>query len=98
MPGEGVSNWPASPAYRPRAGIAGEAPVAAFRAKVWMKAGEALRKVERFGFALEQLEVSLGIDLLYLRGLREQRYMSAAPRLVGLPGHSRDLSCDTPSP
>ena len=36
--------------------LADEAPVAAFRAEAWIKAGEALRKAERFDFALEQLE------------------------------------------
>jgi hypothetical protein len=35
--------------------LAEEAPVAAFRADAWIKAGEALRKAERFRFALEHL-------------------------------------------
>ena len=42
--------------------LADEAPVAAFRADAWMRAGEALRKAERFDFALEQLERGLEID------------------------------------
>ena len=40
--------------------LAEEAPVAAFRAEAWIKAGEALRKAERFRFALEHLERGSG--------------------------------------
>ena len=42
--------------------LATEAPVSAFRAEAWFKAGEALRKAERFDFALEQLERGLDIE------------------------------------
>jgi hypothetical protein len=42
--------------------LAEEAPVAAFRADAWIKAGEALRKAERFRFALEHLERGLEIE------------------------------------
>jgi hypothetical protein len=52
--------------------LAEEAPVAAFRAAAWFKAGEALRKAERFKFALEHLERGLKIEPLNLRALREQ--------------------------
>lgn len=39
-----------------------EAPVAALRAEAYIKAGEALRKAERFRFALEQIERGLESD------------------------------------
>lgn len=52
--------------------LADEAPVAAFRAEAWIKAGEALRKAERFDFALEQLERGLAIEPRNLKGLREK--------------------------
>ncbi len=52
--------------------LADEAPVAAFRAEAWIKAGIALRKAERFRFALEQLELGLAIDAKNLPGLREK--------------------------
>jgi len=40
--------------------LAEEAPVAAFRAEAWIKAGESLRKAERLsGLALEHLEHGL---------------------------------------
>ena len=48
--------------------LADEAPVAAFRAE----AGTALRKAERFRFALEQLELGLAIEPKNLPGLREK--------------------------
>ena len=70
--------------------LAGEAPVAAFRAEAWIKAGEALRKVERFGFALEQLERGLEIDPGNLKGLREQGICLQRLGLAGQPGHSLD--------
>ncbi|MEJ6006259.1 tetratricopeptide repeat-containing protein [Paucibacter sp. AS339] len=52
--------------------LADEAPVAAFRAEAWIKAGIALRKAERFRFALEQLELGLAIEPKNLAGLREK--------------------------
>ncbi|HSO47771.1 MAG TPA: tetratricopeptide repeat protein, partial [Rhizobiaceae bacterium] len=42
--------------------LADEAPVAAFRAEAWICAGAALRKAERFDFALELLERGLEIE------------------------------------
>ena len=42
--------------------LAEEAPVAAFRADAWINAGEALRKAERFKFALEHLEKGLRLS------------------------------------
>ena len=70
--------------------LADEAPVAAFRAEAWIKAGEALRKAERFGFALEQLERGLEIDPHNIRGLREQGVCLQRLGLAGQPGHSLD--------
>ena len=52
--------------------LADEAPVAAFRAEAWIKAGEALRKAEQFEFALEQLERGLAVESDNLNGLREK--------------------------
>jgi tetratricopeptide (TPR) repeat protein len=52
--------------------LADEAPVAAFRAEAWLKAGEALRKAECFNFALEQLDRGLAIEPDNIRGLREK--------------------------
>lgn len=52
--------------------LADEAPVAAFRAEAWIKAGVALRKAERFDFALEQLERGLAIEPDNLTGLQEK--------------------------
>ncbi len=52
--------------------LADEAPVAAVRAEAWIKAGSALRKAERFRFALEQLELGLNIEPKNLAGLREK--------------------------
>jgi hypothetical protein len=70
--------------------LAGEAPVAAFRAEAWLKAGEALRKAERFGFALEHLERGLEIEPGNLRALREQGICLQRLALGGRPGHSLD--------
>jgi tetratricopeptide (TPR) repeat protein len=52
--------------------LAEEAPVAAFRAEAWIKAGESLRKVERYQFALEHLERALEIEPENLRALQEK--------------------------
>ena len=49
--------------------LADEAPIAAFRAEAWIKAGEALRKAEQFEFALEQLERGLAVEPDNLNGL-----------------------------
>ncbi|CAG0124955.1 hypothetical protein RHDC2_00802 [Rhodocyclaceae bacterium] len=70
--------------------LADEAPVAAFRAEAWIKAGEALRKAERFDFALEQLEHGLAIEPHNLRGLRELGTCLQRLALAGSPGHSLD--------
>ncbi|MBI4001548.1 MAG: DUF4071 domain-containing protein [Nitrospira defluvii] len=70
--------------------LADEAPIAAFRAEAWIKAGEALRKAERFGFALEQLERGLAVEPHNLKGLREQGICLQRLALAGRPGHSLD--------
>jgi len=70
--------------------LADEAPVAAFRAEAWIKAGEALRKAERFDFALEQLERGLEIEPGNLRGLREKGVCLQRLACAGSPGHSPD--------
>ena len=70
--------------------LADEAPVVAFRAEAWIRAGEALRKAERFDFALEQLERGLEIEPGNLKGLREQGICLQRLACAGCPGHSLD--------
>lgn len=70
--------------------LADEAPVAAFRAEAWIRAGEALRKAERFDFALEQLERGLEIEPGNLKGLREKGMCLQRLALAAVPGHSLD--------
>jgi len=70
--------------------LADEAPIAAFRAEAWIKAGETLRKAEHFNFGLEQLEQGLAIEPNNLRGLREQGMCLQRLALAGKPGHSLD--------
>ncbi len=70
--------------------LADEAPVAAFRAEAWIKAGEALRKAERFDFALEQLDKGLRVDPLNIKGLREKGMCLQRLALAGSHGHSLD--------
>ncbi|WHZ22232.1 MAG: hypothetical protein OJF47_001344 [Nitrospira sp.] len=70
--------------------LADEAPVAAFRAEALITAGEALRKAERFSFALEQLERGLAVEPHHLKGLREQGICLQRLALAGRPGHSLD--------
>ncbi|KXK07777.1 MAG: hypothetical protein UZ03_NOB001000153 [Nitrospira sp. OLB3] len=70
--------------------LADEGPIAAFRAEAWITAGEALRRAEHFGFALEQLERGLAIEPHNLRGLREQGICLQRLALAGRAGHSLD--------
>jgi len=70
--------------------LAEEAPVAAFRAEAYVKAGEALRKAERFDFALEYLDRGLEIEPGNLRALREKGMCLQRLALAGAPGHSLD--------
>ena len=74
--------------------LADEAPVAAFRADAWIRAGEALRKLERFDFALEQLERGLEIEPQHLKGLREKGICLQRLALMGRPGYSLDRTRD----
>lgn len=74
--------------------LADEAPVAAFRAEAWLKAGEALRKAERFDFALEQLERGLDIEPENLRGLREKGICMQRLAWMGCPGYTLDRARD----
>ena len=70
--------------------LAEEAPVAAFRAEAWIKAGEALRRAERFQFALEHLEKGLEIDPGNLRALREKGMCLQRLATCAVPGHTLD--------
>jgi len=70
--------------------LADEAPVAAFRAEAWIKAGEGLRRAERFRFALEQLERGLEVEPTNLKGLREKGICLQRLALAQSPGHSPD--------
>jgi tetratricopeptide (TPR) repeat protein len=74
--------------------LADEAPIAAFRAEAWIKAGETLRKAEHFNFALEQLERGLAIDPQNLKGLSEQGICLQRLALAGRQGHSVDRARD----
>jgi tetratricopeptide (TPR) repeat protein len=70
--------------------LANEAPIAAFRAEAWIKAGEALRRAERYEFALEHLEHGLDSDPRNLRVLHEMGMCLQRLALAGAPGHSID--------
>ena len=70
--------------------LAEEAPIAAFRAEAWIKAGEVLRKAEHFNVGLEQLEKGLAIEPDNLRGLREKGICLQRLALADKPGHSLD--------
>jgi tetratricopeptide (TPR) repeat protein len=70
--------------------LADEAPVAAFRADAWIRAGIALRKAERFDFALELLERGLAIDPDNLHARREVGTCLQRLALEGRSGHSLD--------
>lgn len=70
--------------------LADEAPIAAFRAEAWIKAGETLRKAEHFTFGLEQLERGLAVEPRNLRGLQEQGICLQRLALEGKPDHSLD--------
>jgi len=74
--------------------LAEEAPVAAFRADAWIKGGEALRKAERFRFALEHLEKGLEIEPENLRALQGKGMCLQRLALAGVPGNSLDRARD----
>lgn len=71
--------------------LAEEAPVAAFRADAWIRAGVALRKAERFAFALEQLERGLKIEPHHLEGLQEKGICLQRLALQRVPGVTLEL-------
>lgn len=52
--------------------LADEAPVAAFRASAWIRAGKALRRAGQYAFALEQLDKGLAIEPRDSVGLQEK--------------------------
>ena len=52
--------------------LADEAPVSAFRAEAWFRAGHSLLKACRYDFALEQLDKGLKITPDYLNGLQDK--------------------------
>jgi hypothetical protein len=70
--------------------LADEAPVAAFRAEAWIKAGEALLKTGSYDFALEQLDRGLKIQPNHLRGRREVGTCLQRLAVAGRLGHSLD--------
>ncbi len=74
--------------------LADEAPVIAFRAEAYLKAGIALRKAECFDFALEQLEKALAVEPDHLLGLQEKGICLQRLALSGKPGHSLDRARD----
>jgi tetratricopeptide (TPR) repeat protein len=68
--------------------LADEAPVAAFRAEAWIRAGSELRRAEQFDFALEQLERGLEIEPDNLQGLQEKGMCLQRLAKAKVPGHS----------
>lgn len=70
--------------------LAEEAPVAAFRADAWIRAGEALRRAEKFDFALEQLDRGLDVEPRHRKGLQEKGICLQRLAQAGVPGHSID--------
>jgi tetratricopeptide (TPR) repeat protein len=84
--------------------LANEAPIAAFRVDAWIAAGKALRRAERFEFALEHLQHGLednptNLDLLRETGISLQRLALAnKPRftLDRARQHYRDVLATCP--
>jgi hypothetical protein len=72
--------------------LAEEAPVA-FRAEALIKAGIALRKAERFDYALEQIEAGLAIDPDNLTGLQEKGICLQRLALQGKASVFKDWHC-----
>jgi tetratricopeptide (TPR) repeat protein len=70
--------------------LAEEAPVAAFRAKAWFQAGEALRKAGHFQLALEILERGAAVEPDHLRARREIGVCLQRLAIRGIDGHSLD--------
>jgi len=74
--------------------LADEAPVAAFRADAWIRAGKALRRVGHFRFALEQLDKGLAIKPGDIDGLREKGICLQRLASQGAPGYALDMVRD----
>jgi tetratricopeptide (TPR) repeat protein len=70
--------------------LADEAPVAAFRAEAWIKAGVALRKAEQFQYAFEHFEQGLKIAPHNVMARREIGICLQRLALEGAAGHSLD--------
>jgi tetratricopeptide (TPR) repeat protein len=72
--------------------LADEAPVSAFRASAWIRAGKALRRVGHYPFALEQLEKGLAIEPHNIVGLREKGMCLQRLALQGVRGFENDMA------
>lgn len=70
--------------------LADEAPVSAFRAAAWIRAGKALRRTGHYRFALEQLDKGLAIEPQDRNGLREKGMCLQRLALRGEPGYLID--------
>ncbi len=68
--------------------LSDEAPVAAFRAEAYIRAGTALVKAGNFDFALEQLDKGLEIDPANLNGQRNKGICLQRLAISKSPGHS----------
>ncbi len=74
--------------------LANEGSIAAFRADAWARAGSALRRAERFKFALEHLDDALKIEPLNLEALREKGMCLQRLALQGADGYKLDGARD----
>lgn len=74
--------------------LANEGSVAAFRADAWARAGGALRRAERFKFALEHLDDALRIEPLNLEALREKGICLQRLALQGADNYTLDGARD----
>lgn len=72
--------------------LADEAPVSAFRASAWIRAGKALRRIGHFGFGLEQLNKGLEIDPDDVDGRREKGICLQRLALQDVPGFHLDMA------
>lgn len=70
--------------------LANEAPIAAFRVEAWIAAGKALRRAERFKFALEHLDHGLEDNPKNLELLREKGICLQRLALANQPGFTLD--------
>ncbi len=72
--------------------LADEAPVSAFRASAWIRAGKALRRIGHFRFALEQLNKGLEIEPTDTDGLREKGMCLQRLAVAGESGYQLDMA------